>query len=298
MLYTELLKQREWQQKCSKILNRDVFRCRDCGNLGFHNGNDSFMVLNSLEEVNKLLSEWRFDGLCFSEFLTSTTKYEFDCFDNVKMTNDESFDNKDLCLLRFRLYRDNSKYYNYLHEFNGYGAILSSCNHDNISLKSFRLYNNITNQKHEVERGWFYYFEFDKPLINMTCVSITGENHYLQYKGFYYGDYTIKVQFENKMIVFNVFSEDLIFDSLNIHHTYYIYGRTPWNYNDEALITLCEKCHQKRHENQKIPIYNEARDFLAYAQTCQKCGGSGYLPEYKHYKHGVCFNCGGEGVIV
>ena len=37
-------------------------------------------------------------------------------------------------------------------------------------------------------------------------------------------------------------------DELNVHHIQYIAGRKPWEYDDEDLITLCEKCHKKRHK--------------------------------------------------
>ena len=31
---------------------------------------------------------------------------------------------------------------------------------------------------------------------------------------------------------------------------------------------------------------------------CDRCGGSGYLPQYSHVEDGVCFKCGGEGVVL
>ena len=34
-------------------------------------------------------------------------------------------------------------------------------------------------------------------------------------------------------------------DTLNVHHSYYRSGRDPWDYPDESLITVCEKCHAK-----------------------------------------------------
>ena len=37
-------------------------------------------------------------------------------------------------------------------------------------------------------------------------------------------------------------------DDLHVHHIQYIAGRKPWEYDDEDLITLCEKCHKKRHK--------------------------------------------------
>lgn len=31
--------------------------------------------------------------------------------------------------------------------------------------------------------------------------------------------------------------------TLHVHHKYYEPGKKPWEYPDEALITLCESCH-------------------------------------------------------
>jgi len=35
--------------------------------------------------------------------------------------------------------------------------------------------------------------------------------------------------------------------TLHVHHKKYIYGRKPWEYKNEALVTLCENCHKKEH---------------------------------------------------
>lgn len=32
--------------------------------------------------------------------------------------------------------------------------------------------------------------------------------------------------------------------TLHVHHRYYIKGKDPWEYPKEALITLCEECHE------------------------------------------------------
>jgi hypothetical protein len=39
--------------------------------------------------------------------------------------------------------------------------------------------------------------------------------------------------------------------TLNVHHTYYEKGLTPWEYPDHSLRTLCEPCHQKAQERMK-----------------------------------------------
>ena len=86
---------------------------------------------------------------------------------------------------------------------------------------------------------------------------------------------------------------------LNIHHMFYISGNMAWQYENEALVTLCYDCHKKVHENQKIeikaPDFNPARS--RYARNCDKCEGTGYLPEFSHIDNGICYPCTGRGVL-
>ena len=47
---------------------------------------------------------------------------------------------------------------------------------------------------------------------------------------------------------------------LNVHHKYYLkYPNNqmvpPWKYNDDALITLCNNCHKKVHQQKNIKVY-------------------------------------------
>lgn len=47
---------------------------------------------------------------------------------------------------------------------------------------------------------------------------------------------------------------------LHVHHKYYsAYPNgvlvDPWNYPDDALITLCSYCHQRVHARKKIKVY-------------------------------------------
>jgi len=37
--------------------------------------------------------------------------------------------------------------------------------------------------------------------------------------------------------------------TLCVHHRYYLQGSDPWEYPDEALVTLCEECHKEETEN-------------------------------------------------
>ena len=43
-------------------------------------------------------------------------------------------------------------------------------------------------------------------------------------------------------------------ETLVVHHFYYKQGADPWEYDMDALITLCEGCHEFEHENWKDNI--------------------------------------------
>lgn len=47
---------------------------------------------------------------------------------------------------------------------------------------------------------------------------------------------------------------------LQVHHKYYnVYPNgtrpKPWDYPDDVLITLCDDCHKRVHQNKKIKTY-------------------------------------------
>lgn len=33
-------------------------------------------------------------------------------------------------------------------------------------------------------------------------------------------------------------------ETLHVHHTYYLKGHDPWDYPNEAYLTLCKECHE------------------------------------------------------
>jgi len=37
------------------------------------------------------------------------------------------------------------------------------------------------------------------------------------------------------------------FMKLNVHHLYYLKNLAPWEYDDEAMVTLCDSCHDFAH---------------------------------------------------
>lgn len=80
---------------------------------------------------------------------------------------------------------------------------------------------------------------------------------------------------------------------LHVHHKYYQKNKLPWDYPDNALVTLCWLCHKKLHAKEKIKILDEQGEEVGTYTCCFRCGGSGYFPEYNHVEGGICFRCRG-----
>ena len=102
-------------------------------------------------------------------------------------------------------------------------------------------------------------------------------------------------------LVFYYSGESKIYQlgQLNIHHKFYISGRLAWQYENEALVTLCYDCHKKIHEDERIEIHGPETNSTKsrYVENCSKCEATGYLPEFSHRDNGVCYSCNGRGVL-
>jgi hypothetical protein len=108
-----------------------------------------------------------------------------------------------------------------------------------------------------------------------------------------------EVEGRSKLICFlDDIKESHKFADLNIHHKFYINNKKAWEYDNDALITLCESCHEEEHNTKEIFVYALAGSVLYKAPKCDRCNGSGYLPQYKYYQNGVCFGCFGHGVVL
>ncbi|MBV6640899.1 MAG: hypothetical protein KI791_09275 [Cyclobacteriaceae bacterium] len=81
---------------------------------------------------------------------------------------------------------------------------------------------------------------------------------------------------------------------LHVHHKYYIVNRLPWEYDDEALTTLCNWCHWELHENEEIEIFLDDGITKTEFTPCSRCNGAGWFPEYSHVEEGICFKCRGS----
>jgi hypothetical protein len=63
--------------------------------------------------------------------------------------------------------------------------------------------------------------------------------------------------------------------NLNVHHIYYnSLNKNPWDYSDNLLITICDKCHKKEHE---IDINSLALWYLKMLMSLTNCCAIHYL---------------------
>ena len=59
--------------------------------------------------------------------------------------------------------------------------------------------------------------------------------------------------------------------NLQVHHKYYLQYPNhekvlPWEYKDDALITLCDKCHKRWHEKHTVKTYYVSRYYQSPLQ--------------------------------
>lgn len=92
-----------------------------------------------------------------------------------------------------------------------------------------------------------------------------------------------------------IFQEKMYY--IAVHHLYYIQDKLPWEYKNEAFVTLCNYCHEKRHQLDKIIVYNneDLNNISEHLNRCSRCNGFGYIPKYDHVENGICFKCYGVG---
>lgn len=65
---------------------------------------------------------------------------------------------------------------------------------------------------------------------------------------------------------------------------------------NEILPAGIGKLHEAR-QREVIYLYkDESMKYRKVLAPCNKCQGSGYLPEYYYRDNGVCYDCGGIGI--
>jgi len=171
-------------------------------------------------------------------------------------------------------------------------------------MDKFNKYNPEFFEKYLSLDGWYFLGRFELILDSTLCDLTNFDTLWVAFSSFGIdGSITRKIPFST--YIATIFESknypELINykgknQTLHVHHTKYIKGKMPWEYEDSDLISLCNLCHYNLHSTQSIPIYNNHGQRIDNAEICNKCNGSGYLEQYHYFQDGVCFKCAGEGV--
>lgn len=286
MEYKELLEMDEWEAKRYEILNRDSYTCQDCGCRGVNN--NIFFPIFKISDLDKLLPDILLNGDNIESFCNGINwdgkSMKSPVYSHVKMLNNKlciyTINAHHICELPFFFAADNKV--------------------SNIHFRERRVENICLfykNRNVEMGRLFAFLFKEDMGYANYISINYSCVNDKLEILG-------LNILFENKFFHFSFFhlhlyNEGMLFrfTPLNIHHKYYIRDKEPWDYDNDALVTLCSFCHQKRHLKTSIPLYTlDKRVINSALPVCDRCQGTGYLPQYHYYMGGVCFKCHGEGV--
>lgn len=294
MTYNELLNQEEWWSKCNEILQRDHFTCKDCGCVGFHNGG-SFIKLERIEDLDLILKGWLFNGTLFSKFWSDIPYTTPHSIKNIPYQAERSEDglmvyDLNLFVTRNRLFKD-------VWSTPEKVKIISEKNIEHLDATVYSLRQISKNVNSHDAVGSAYLFEFPCVISDDIFVNIEYSLSFM-IDGVRYDKNIINVTYGNRLLSLRYSTWNFKMKGLNIHHTYYVKGHKPWEYNKDVLVTLCADCHKKRHESSSVPYYDNENNLIGNLNVCDRCGGSGYLPQYSHVEDGICFKCNGEGVIL
>lgn len=324
MSYEELLKDSKWHEKCYSILKRDGYRCRKCKCNGYHA--DLIAEFEKITDIDILLSGMTIDGMSVSDYIIK------DMNNNNKTTMPSILRREEVEQWHgYNLYYcggifSNAVYIRTKSHIKEYeNLVLAEDNHitkfsTKSNLKSI-LPDGLNTNLTQVYSALFNQTVSDSVVIAIERIPIT--SGFVTSLGDLItsgGNIVISITYKNYAVSFYLMdkrwheiSEDgridfekelqqpFVAKGLNVHHRYYIKGNKPWEYSDDALITLCESCHKLTHARERTRVYRRmtpSPEIYKYYDLCSKCGGSGYLPQYHYYYEGVCFACWGEGVKI
>ena len=253
------------------------------------------MKLSRIEEMDSMLKGWLFNGTKFSKFIGNFPLKTTYPFKGIKAVKEE--DEGDLKIYHLNLLLSKNKLFPSAFSTPEKFVVVSEKELNVLDSKVYYL-NGVSRRDNSSNAvGRAFLFEFPIRLtegiylnIEYELIGSIGEQTF--------EDNVINITFENKLLTLRYSPYSFPLKGLNVHHTYYVKGHKPWEYENDALVTLCEDCHKKRHEGTAVPLLNDNKELVANLATCPRCGGSGYLPQYKHVEHGICFKCGGEGVVI
>lgn len=278
--YIEQLKSKEWKRKRSHILSRDKYHCFQCGSFG-------------------IMGKCSYIRLCSKKYLWNYIKDKH----ISKMLEDHLFEQSNAEMEKLKLedvdiITDWEKYpIRKFYMVNLYPIVTWSM----ITGPVHYVFGHNISDLHDFKEGYFHIDGLSAHLLECEnnlndyniCDSSIGV--YLQTSRFNGCDY-YSISHGNKSLI--LCDKDVKLPFLDVHHKLYIVNRKAWEYEDDNLISLCRACHEKEHVEHRVHLYDENNQPLHELRTCDKCNGTGYLPEYDYFESGFCFKCDGRGVLL
>lgn len=315
MSYDELLEQPEWQVKCSKIIQRDQYRCQKCGRIGFCNM-PVFAKAEDMSVIYELTKKYRylsnvfnltFKELCDAGFIDDFFSLKEDKQkDNNKgwyLTSCHSLPHKVKSANKYFIYDLAQIFYDnepLSKELVQYSAIYKPQGKDivlyterELQYIKFRLLRLETYSRKGNGVLPLYIFKFEQKLSDKYLISIV--RTLSQQKNL-----IVSMMHNNFLFYFYLDANDIEVPGLCIHHKYYMDGLKPWEYEDDDMETICADCNRELHQHGDTIkyAYKDKSKIIGYPPVCPICHGSGYNTDFWFYKNGVCMSCGGEGVMV
>lgn len=278
MTYIELLNTSEWREKCNRILKRDHHKCQCCGKLGYHHS--SLYECKTKTEFDELFKGCTYNGTLFSDLFTEVCNKDSELKLNVHVAYiGEQFSYHCYKLSPSSLFGEalwgkyiRSNVYafskNMVEQFEEEGDHV-------IEVKLEGLTNLRELPNFEINFGDLFINKLEDVHFYKTNF-IWSENYLVRIENIYptlafvgckpIGNIVLSITHKNCcMTLFLKYSlqnpylrsntkDQKFAKGLNIHHKYYVKNKKPWDYEDDALVTLCEDCHKHIHLTSDIPV--------------------------------------------
>lgn len=248
LVYKELLNTPQWKSKRNEILKRDHYTCQWCRNI---------VKLQSLLDLDFLVDDFNMANIIRSVFgQRDEIIAQKSCFTNIGKYKP-----------KLSTFLDSEKIY--VHQYEICKTIYDV---DRICLVS----NNKEGKQfvrftHVLSESYSYIYKGKSEKSNRITIECspetsTNDNYYITHLF----DYSKEPYRSQCLITCNGFT--IIFPLYNykefkvklntifkpeVHHLLYRRELTPWEYNNNELITLCENCHNYCHREHNIPIVDK-----------------------------------------
>lgn len=304
MTYKEQLETKEWKAKRLEILERDNFHCQKCGKYGAC-GEDVFIPISSLSDIKKYIPDEKLfktiNNALFNIYIIEYNDINccsfspYSILGNHRISINEQWEL--VSIISHNWHKNHPNWTNFIEfDYDTIGYTNQPYDWILINKDNYIKYP-IRAKKIAINKGASICSFYGMPNKDKTSKGFIKLTHKFISASLINNPTFDDILEDNIYLYINRVKLNIEYPILNIHHKSYIENHLAWEYDNNNLITLCEDCHKQIHKSNSIPLFNQKAELVRNMQTCDRCGGCGYLPQYKYVNNGICFKCGGRGVI-